>query len=76
VRLLFCALALLTSALPGRAQMVTGAAMPGFAETFGLAGNPTYQVQIISSGAGGRRGMSGRRTSFGSPGRPGAYRWQ
>ena len=48
-RRLLCALALLGLALPGRAQMVTGAAMPGYAETFGLTGSPTYKVQLVGS---------------------------
>ena len=64
VRLLFCALALLTLALPGRAQMVTGTAMPGFAETFGLAGSPTYQVQTVRSGAPGNVLWPGDHPTF------------
>ena len=44
---LLCALALLMLALPGRAQTVTGAAMPGYAQTFGLTGSPAYMVQLV-----------------------------
>jgi len=64
VRLLFGALALLLAALPGRAQMVTGASMPGFAETFGLSGSPAYQVQITASGAGGNILWPGDKPAF------------
>ena len=44
---LFCALALLAPAQLSRAQMVTGAAMPGYAQAFGLTGSPAYTVQLI-----------------------------
>ena len=46
---LLCALALLVPALPGRAQMVTGAVMPGYAQTFGLTGSPSYTVQLVGA---------------------------
>ena len=44
---LFCALALLAPAQLSRAQMVTGAAMPGYAQAFGLTGSPAYTVQLV-----------------------------
>ena len=46
---LFCALALLAPAQLSRAQMVTGAAMPGYAQAFGLTGSPAYTVQLVGS---------------------------
>jgi hypothetical protein len=42
-------LLLLSLALPGWAQMVTGRDMSGYAETFGLSESPTYQVQVVES---------------------------
>ena len=64
VWLVLCALTLLTPALPGRAQMVTGADMPGFAQTFGLAGSPAYTVQIVGSSAPGNVLWPGDKPSF------------
>ena len=61
---LLCALALLLPALPGRAQMVTGAAMPGYAETFGLTGRPAYTVQVIRGSAPGNILWPGDRPTW------------
>jgi len=62
--LLLCALGLLGACQAGRAQMVTGAAMPGYAAAFGLAGSPAYQVQIVASGVPGNVLWPGDRPAF------------
>ena len=51
--LLACVLALVALAMPGRAQMVAGKDMPGYAETFGLTGIPTYKAQLLDCTAPG-----------------------
>ncbi len=61
---LLCALSLLGVCLPGRAQMVTGAAMPGYTETFGLAGSPAYKVQIVGSSVPGNILWPGDKPRF------------
>ena len=61
---LLCALALLGLLLPSRAQMVTGAAMPGYAEAFGLSGRPAYQVQLVESGVPGNVLWPGDRPTW------------
>jgi len=62
--LLLCVLALLGVCVPGRAQMVTGADMPGYAETFGLAGSPAYQVQLVGSSVPGNVLWPGDKPTF------------
>jgi len=61
---LLCALALLGACLPGRAQMVTGAAMPGYTETFGLSGSPAYTVQLVGSSVPGNILWPGDRPTW------------
>ena len=51
--LLACVLALAALTTPGWAQMVSGKDMPGYAETFGLTGVPTYKAQLLDCTAPG-----------------------
>ena len=67
VGLLLCALALLGLCLPGRAQMVTGAAMPGYAETFGLSGSPAYTVAACRKQRPRQHPLAGRQADVHLP---------
>ena len=60
----FCALALLIPGQLVRAQMVTGAAMPGYGETFGLTGSPAYTVQLVGGSVPGNILWPGDRPTW------------
>ena len=62
--LLAFAVALLAVGTPGRAQMVAGKDMPGYAETFGLAAPPTYKALLTECSIPGNVLWPGDAPSF------------